>query len=232
MRSESSKYVIIISIMLKAAVTIFAIIGVIITTSGSRAFMGGGRAFMYFTIQSNIALATICTTDVIFVYKKHKDLKPWFIIRFMGVVSITLTGAVFCLFLAPTLGGHVWNTQNIITHIIVPLVAIADFLVTETYCNKLTCASLWGTVLPLAYTVYASIGYINKWEFAAGTIFPYTFLNWGSPAGALGFSKSPPFLGCVWWILILLLFILLIGRVYIQTLISLRRHKAEKQNQK
>lgn len=226
MGSESSKNVIVISMLLKIAVAVFAIAGVIITCSGSRAFMGGHRAFMYFTIQSNIALATICIVDAFFVIKKRKDLKAWFVVRFMGVVSITLTGVVFSIFLAPTLGGYVWNMQNIITHIVVPLIAIADYLLTETYSNDYTCTSLWGTIPPLAYTIYAGIGYINKWEFATGMIFPYTFLNWGSPAGALGYSKAPPYLGCVWWILIILLFILLIGRVYIQALISLRQYKS------
>ena len=177
---------------------------------------------MYFTIQSNMALAIICTADALLFLKKQKDLKFWFIIRFMGVVSITLTGVVFCLFLAPTLGGLVWNTHNILTHIVVPSVAIADFLLTETISNNLFCNPLWGTIPPIAYTIYAGLGYIYKWEFAAGTIYPYTFLNWGSSAGALGFSKEPPFLGCIWWILILLLFILLIGRGYNWVLCALR----------
>jgi len=92
MSSKSCRHVIIISIFLKIMVIVFAIIGVIITYSGNRAFMGGGRAFMYFTIQSNIALAIICAIDSFFVIKSHKNNKLWYLFRFMGVVSIALTG--------------------------------------------------------------------------------------------------------------------------------------------
>ena len=45
MGAESSKSVTMISILLKILVTIFAIAGIIITSYGNKAFMGGGRAF-------------------------------------------------------------------------------------------------------------------------------------------------------------------------------------------
>ena len=62
---------------------------------------------------------------------------------------------------------------------------------------------------------YAGIGYVNGWEFAKGQIYPYFFLNWGSPAGAFGFTDELPYMGCVWWILILLLFLIIIGWCYL-----------------
>ena len=76
----------------------------------------------------------------------------------------------------------------------------------------------------IAYAVYAGIGYVLKWEFLKGINYPYYFLNWGSPAGAFGFSRELPFMGCVWWILLLLGFLMLTGYVYLKLLDVRRRH--------
>ena len=50
----------IISLYLKAVVIISAVVGVILSAVAAKGiFMGGGRVFMYFTIQSNIAVALV-----------------------------------------------------------------------------------------------------------------------------------------------------------------------------
>jgi hypothetical protein len=68
---------------------------------------------------------------------------------------------------------------------------------------------------PLLYAVYAGICYVKGWEFAKGQTYPYFFLNWGSPAGAFGFTDGFPYMGCVWWILVLLLFLIIVGLAYV-----------------
>ncbi|MCR4598606.1 MAG: hypothetical protein K5678_06210 [Acetatifactor sp.] len=64
---------------------------------------------------------------------------------------------------------------------------------------------------------------MNGWEFAAGLNYSYFFLNWGSPAGAFGFSKELPFMGCAWWILVLLLFLIGVGHAYLALANFLRK---------
>ena len=103
-----------------------------------------------------------------------------------------------------------------------PIAAVADFFLTGRYGNLKKRDILYVTIPPLAYAVYAGIGYMAGWEFLEGIHYPYFFLNWGSPAGAVGFSKELPYMGCVWWILILLLFLLLVGYIY---LLILSYHK-------
>lgn len=50
-----------ISLILKLVVVVSAAFGVYLSaTDGIFAFMSGKRVFMYFTIQSNIAIALIC----------------------------------------------------------------------------------------------------------------------------------------------------------------------------
>ena len=48
-----------------------------------------------------------------------------------------------------------------------------------------------------------------------GQNYPYFFLNWGSPAAAFGFTDELPYMGCVWWILAILLFLIIIGWSYV-----------------
>ena len=68
---------------------------------------------------------------------------------------------------------------------------------------------------PLLYVIYAGIGYLRGWDFAGRQPYPYFFLNWGSAAGAFGFTKELPYMGCVWWILILLAFLIAVGWCYV-----------------
>ena len=87
---------------------------------------------------------------------------------------------------------------------------------------KLRCV-FFALLPPLAYAAYAGIGYAAGWEFSRGVNYPYFFLNWGSPAGAFGFTRGLPYMGCVWWILAILLFLLIIGIFYLVFVGWLRR---------
>ena len=209
----------ILSAVLKAVVVISAVLGTILSAiAGRNAFMGGGSVFMYFTIQSNLTLAVICAVGLVLLLGRKNVPDRWYTVKFVGAVSITLTGLVFCFVLAPTMGGAAWTPANILTHVVVPVCSVADFFVTGVYGQIAKSKILWITVPPLIYTVYAGIGYALGWEFARGVNYPYFFLNWGSPAGAFGFSKELPFMGCIWWILALLVLLLLCGAFYLRIL--------------
>lgn len=212
------------SLVLKGLVALSAAVGVFLSALASKdAFMGGSRVFMYFTIQSNIVIAILLLLGAVFLLRRRKLPNAWYIVKFVGTVSITLTGVVLTFVLAPTLGRYAWNLQNVLTHVVVPVAAILDFFVTGPYGDIPKRDVLLVTLPPLAYAVYAGIGYAAGWEFAGGTRYPYFFLNWGSPAGAFGFTRELPFMGCVWWILALLLFLLAVGFVYLLILDRIKR---------
>ena len=214
----------ILSAVLKTVVFVSAVLGTILSAvAGRYVFMGGGRVFMYFTIQSNLALALLCAVGLVLLLRKKPVPDPWYTVKFVGTVSITLTGMVFCFVLAPTMGNAAWTPANILTHVVVPVCSVADFFVTGVYGEIGMNRILWVTVPPLVYAVYAGIGYALGWEFAPGTRYPYFFLNWGSPAGAVGFSRELPFMGCVWWILALLVLLLLCGTLYLRILNRCRK---------
>ena len=206
-----------LSAVLKAVILVSAVLGTILSAvAGRDAFMGGGSVFMYFTIQSNIALAVICAVGFGFLTREKPIPDRWCTVKFVGTVSITLTGMVFCFVLAPTMGNAAWTPANILAHVVVPVCSVADFFVTGVGGQIAKSRILWVAVPPLVYAVYAGIGYALGWEFAPEVNYPYFFLNWGSPAGAFGFSKDLPFMGCVWWILALLVLLLLCGAFYLR----------------
>ena len=214
-----------ISLLLKLIVVTAAAIGVIRSANaGSSSFMGGIHVFMFFTIQSNVAIALICAYGALRLLQNRSLSDLYYLIQFVGTVSITLTGVVFCFVLAPTLGRFAWALNNVLTHVVVPAAAVLDFFVSGIYGNVTVKDLPYVTLPPLAYAVYAGIGYLAGWEFLDGIHYPYFFLNWGSPAGAFGFSKELPFMGCVWWILLLLLFLIGVGWLYLVILERLKQH--------
>ena len=204
------------STLLKITVIVSAFVGTLLSAyAGRKSFMGGSRVFMYFTIQSNIAIAIICAIGLFFLFRKKEAGKAWYVIELVGTVSITLTGIVFGFVLAPTIGAGAWNLQNTLTHLVVPVAAVIDFFVTGDGAKIRKRNAFFVIIPPLLYAIYAGIGYVRGWEFADGINYPYFFLNWGSPAGAFGFSKNLPFMGSAWWILTLLVFLILVGFCYL-----------------
>ncbi len=209
--------------ILKIAVVISVIIGVIFSSIASaEVFMSGRTIFMYFTIQSNILIGIICLIGLIFLIKGHKSGDGWFLFKFIGTVAITLTGVVFCFILAPTLADKAWTIQNILTHVVVPLGAIADFFVMGKEVRIKKRSVFLVMIPPIAYAIYAITGFINGWQFGQGRNYPYFFLNWDSPAGAFGFSDELPFMGCCWWILVILIILLGVGYLYLRIIDMIR----------
>ena len=120
----------ILSSILKIIVVISASVGTFLSTNDNNSFfMGGSKALMYFTIQSNIAIAIICAIGLYFVIKDRDIPNAWKIIKLVGTVSITLTGVVFGFVLAPTIGPNAWSLKNLLTHLVVPIVSVMDFFV-------------------------------------------------------------------------------------------------------
>ena len=222
-----------VSLILKCVVVVAAAVGVYASyIGGLGAFMSGPQVFMLFTIQSNIAIALICAIGAVLLLGKKPVNNGWFILKFVGTVAITLTGAVFTFVLAPTLGDQAWNLRNTLTHVVVPIAAIIDFFVTGVFGKLEKKHTFFSLLPPIAYIIYAAIGFVNGWEFVPGKNYPYFFLNWGSPAGAFGFCAELPFMGCVWWILIGMALILLLGLIYVLIVSAMKRHRAKLENTK
>ena len=205
----------IISYALKLIVILSAAVGTAMSAfAGRNSFMGGSSVLMFFTIQSNILIAVICAAGGFLLMRNKAISNVGCIVKLVCTVSITLTGVVFVLLLAPILGDKAWNVQNTLTHVVVPAAAIADFFVVASGTRLRRNSVIYVIIPPLFYVIYAGIGYVKGWEFIKGRNYPYFFLNWGSPAGAFGFTRELPYMGCAWWLLVLSVFLIFIGWGY------------------
>ena len=155
-----------VSYILKAIVIISAAVGTLIDDLViGRPFSEICRGLMYFTAQSNILIALICLTGACLMMRDKDVSDVWRIIKFVGTVAITLTGFVYITILVPSFLHQTWTLKNILTHVVVPIVSIADYFVTG--------------------------------------------------AGAFGFTRTSPYMGCAWWILALFIFLMIVGYGYL-----------------
>ena len=215
---------------LKLIVIISAIVGTYLSfMAGRNTFMSGAETFMYFTTQSNIAIALICAVGLVLMSKDRPIPNAWYVVKFVGTVSITLTGVVFATMLAPLLGEKAWILRNTLTHVIVPVAAVLDFFLVSRTTDISKKSVIDVIIPPLLYAVYAGIGDANNWQFASGYNYPYFFLNWGSEAGAFGFVNGFPFMGTFWWILLLFIFLLILGYVYLKLVDLIKKRNGGKE---
>lgn len=198
----------IISLILKAIVIVSATVGVIIQIVETKV------SLLYFTIQSNIWICATCIVGLVLMLLK-KPLRSWmYSAKLIFTVSITLTGVVYCSMLAPFMGAAAYTLSNTLLHVIVPVAAIADFFVYDcVQYKKWECVTV--TIPPFYYLAFAGVGYALNWEFLDGLNYPYFFLNWGSPAGAFGFSSESPYIGVFYYVLIMLAFVIGVGALYV-----------------
>ena len=219
-----------ISCVLKTIVVLSALAGTFISAyAGSSSFMGGTKVFMYFTIQSNLFMAAIAAAGLYLLIKKKPVGEGLYVFKLVGTVAITLTGVVYTFVLLPAYGPVIWSFHNALTHLVVPVAAIADFFLMVPSVKIGKRNVLFVLIPPFLYAVYAGIGFVNGWEFSDGKNYPYFFLNWGSPAGAFGFTRGLPFMGTAWWIAILFVFLIILGYAYLAIAEAIRKIRIKKQ---
>ena len=213
-----------VSMLLELATAVCMVTGITLTSQMGGGFMGGGTAFLYFTVQSNLWIGATCA--LFFVLNALSLAKPSFciprvlhVIKFVFTVSITLTGIVFCGVLAPTLLGSFKSAANVLTHVVVPIAAVIDLF----FCRPQKIAYqefAFALIPPVYYLCFAGVGYALNWDF------------WDSPAGAFGFSSEMPyFMGCFYWIVVMIAFISLLSLGYI-ALIGALNKRAQKKAEK
>jgi hypothetical protein len=137
-----------------------------------------------------------------FIYDKKFIKKYHYILKYVFTVSISLTGLVFCAFLAPNASNYnPWTLNSILTHVVVPVVSILDFFV-DDYKFKLKNKDILYTLLPpLYYFLFSVICFVCDFKFSDGNNYPYFFLNFNS---------------IIWsyWIVILALIVSLFGYLF------------------
>lgn len=146
--------------------------------------MRGIMCLRYFTVQSNIFAGVVALVALFYQGKTTKVLK------LMSATATGLTFAVVAFFLGPMYGYHrMYKNANLYFHLIVPLIAIIDFILLTDVPKKMK----W-KILSAMLTVLYGIGYIlNILINGMGGRYPrnndfYFFLRWGWGVAILIFA--------------------------------------------
>ena len=205
----------VVKILIKAALAIVGILGIVFTALSS-AFMGGASVFFFFTVQSNIfiiAMALIfLVNEVVVLLKKKSFINQTLLhIKYVATVAITITFLVFFTMLAPLMGiDYLLSFNNFSLHAIVPILAIVDFFLFDTDIKITYKSSLLATISPISYVVFVYIGRIFNLKYTENLYYPYFFLNIDSN----GFLFEKRTMGVIPWIIILLGAIIGLGCLY------------------
>lgn len=219
---KHNKSKIIISIALKIILLVFGYIGQVYTYSTGN-FMSVSH-FMYFTNQSNILIMFIVFIfliyDIIALTNKNNLHTPpqWlYALRYIFTVSITLTFIVFSLLLTPQMiatgfYSYLYSVSNICVHNIVPILAVTDWYL-YAYPYKTNKNSFYlSLIMPIYYSVFV-FALSFRGNYFSGKKVPYFFFDYEANGW---FKIANGSLGVVWWVIILCIGVLLIGKFLIK----------------
>ena len=186
MRSEKDK--VILRKITNIVMVILVTIGMYMTMTYRSAWMEfqmrGIMSLRYFTVQSNLFAGITAAIAIFYQGKATKVLK------FMSATATGLTFTVVVLFLGPVYGYHrMYKNANLFFHLIVPLIAMVDFILLSDAPKKLKW-KIFSALLTLVY----GIGYIlNILINGKGGRYPnnndfYFFLRWGWGVAILIFA--------------------------------------------
>ena len=209
-----------ISFTLKALIALLAIGAVIAACilAERDGYSHWTKRLLYFTQMSNVWIGVTALLFVSFGIREsdtsaHITPKWLHTLRFVFTVSITVTGIIYCGFLAPfaTEDYNPWTATGIITHVVVPALSVADFIIDESEISFKRKHAFLGVLPVLAYFVFASALCAARVDFGRGDPYPYFFMNYYSPVGLFGvdMTASPyPEIGAFYWISVFLLLVL------------------------
>lgn len=213
-----------ISFLLKWIVAALALAGVMLSFFGATddGYSHWSKRLLYFTSQSNIWIAVCMIMILVFSLPRLREqvrIKYFlYVLKYVFTVSITLTGFIFCVVLAPGAANdnyNAWTPSSLMTHVAVPILSIVDFFL-DVYRVKLNKRHIFLTAVPpFIYSIFATVLVLMKVDFGRGDAFPYFFFNYYSPAGFFGFSNEMPYiLGSFYWIVFMFFLIVGTGALY------------------
>lgn len=107
-----------------------------------------------------------------------------YLLKFLAAVTVTVTFLVVAVFFGPWVGyPPLYRDANFFFHLVIPLMAIAEFLFLDRFDRALFRESLWAPLPALAYgIVYTANVVVNgPGEYPDANDF-YGFTYWGWPA--------------------------------------------------
>ncbi|MDD3712918.1 MAG: Pr6Pr family membrane protein, partial [Candidatus Izemoplasmatales bacterium] len=138
---------------IRIIVVIAAITGFLLNSLTSRTPF---RQYAYFTIQSNILVATVY---LIILFKKD-DSRFLQVLKTQATVAIILTGLVYNLMLRPYLNGIDYepNTlSDLLVHTITPILVIIEYICFQKANKTPWYFPLYNLIFPLVYWLFTMV---------------------------------------------------------------------------
>jgi hypothetical protein len=157
------------------------------TDSGAGLMASGFANLKYFTVLSNLFCGAVALIRLIFFALSAKfSVLP----KLMAASATGLTFLIIAAFLQPLYPElNLYERGNLYFHLIVPLFAMAEFLIIKTREKIPFKYTLYSAALALAYGTYYLVNIlingIGEWP---DTNDWYGFLNWGFPIGIAIFA--------------------------------------------
>lgn len=145
--------------------TIFMFLGYQFMTNTRLLDSNGFEAFKYYTVDSNIivgiASLIMVIYETLFLKNKIKEIPKYvYVLKYIGVVGVSLTFIVTMFYLAPIFGKNflfLYMNTNLFFHLIVPVLAVISYVKYEK--NKLEYKY---TFITLSSVIIYSIFYITN----------------------------------------------------------------------
>ncbi len=212
-----------ISILIKIITIISGIYGIIRTYFSP-------LTFTYWTTLSNIFVIVVTfiflVKDYYYLNNKKIDFSSkLYIIKFLSVISITLTFIVYLTLLAPVMEGGIIHSYlangagGLFVHFVTPLLSVLDFFLFDTEYKPSSIHAIYAIIPALVYVLFVVIA--SSLGLRWGTMkAPYNFLNYGAPTGWFGFDLKQfgwesLGIGVFYMIIILSVIFILIGLLFL-----------------
>ena len=216
-RALAQKYA---SALLNILIFVFSVTGFLLSCIFARrdGYSHWLTRLLYFTQQSNLWIGFTSLAFALMLIKKDRgenSLRKISVFKYIFTVSITVTGIVFCTLLAPFAEEGIWTFASVLTHVVVPVLAVADFFTNKSIA-QIEKNHVWLSMIPPAlYFVFASILCVFKVDFGRGDPYPYFFMDYYSEVGLFGFvGEWPPQIGSFYWFVFFFVFIYFLSVFY------------------
>ncbi len=144
----------------------------------------GLRSLRYFTVLSNL-LEGFASVYYIYAYKTRKITHSLLRLKYVAMIALMVTFLVVVVFLGPLMGyPMMYVGANLWFHLLIPLLALAEFLILDQ--EEYTRTDTLYTLIPLLLYGFGYLTNIlvngvgvhsaNDW---------YRFFSWGIPVGIL-----------------------------------------------
>ncbi len=181
---------------------------------GSLGYFSGkfnGNFYVYYTNLSNYICMGTTFAALVMTYKKalkkedgYTTLRPMF--KFACMIMILVTFLVYNILLAKdlTAAEYFLSPNNLIMHLILPLMYIADWVLFYEHGKTKWYYPLVSVIMPLIYVIFIFIRAAIIGKGTGALLYPYFFLN-AEKLGAGGVSL---------WIFILILVFVALGYAF------------------